>query len=75
MQTAIAKGAPTYNKGDHRGCYEIYKHVAQAYLQNRRLAASDGDLLKRALNEASMARSNSDKAWAMRRAFDMILGA
>lgn len=68
-------GAPMYNNGDHRGCYEVYKHVAKAYLENRRLASTDRDLLASALQKASGMQSATDKAWALRRAFDTMLGA
>lgn len=74
LRTAIKMGAPTYNKGDHRGCYKIYKHAAEAFLANRRLARTDMEALQNGLKMAAREGSDSKKAWAMRNAFDMILG-
>ena len=35
LSTAISIGAPSYNYGDHRGCYEVYACTAHASGRDR----------------------------------------
>lgn len=68
---AIDRGAPLYNHGDHAGCVAVYEAAAR-----RAMEAGDGvgawhrQQLMAALSER--AASPSDRAWALRRAFDAI---
>lgn len=74
LATAISLGAPVYNSGDLRGCYEIY--VATAKMLNRIIDGADDEreLLRRALEEAALEPDVDEQAWVLRRAFDNILG-
>lgn len=70
---AISVGAPLYNRGDARGCFEVYERTALELVA--RVKGCDG--VKRALQDgvthAGVAASWNDKAWAMRDTFDGIL--
>ena len=59
---AIELGAPTYNRGDFQGCFSTYERTARD-LESR---------LPTACKAAAQVRA-SDKAWAMRDAFDGML--
>jgi hypothetical protein len=74
IASAIQLGAPVYNSGDLRGCYEIY--AATAKMLNRIVDGADAerDLLRAALEEAALEPDVNEQAWTMRRAFDTILG-
>ena len=74
IASAIQLGAPVYNSGDLRGCYEIY--AATAKMLNRIVDGADDerDLLRTALEEAALEPDVNEQAWTMRRAFDAILG-
>jgi S1-C subfamily serine protease len=73
INDAIEIGAPLYNQGNHEACYRIY--AAAALDVNRKLPACPGP--KRALldgvKRADSLGSWTDKAWAMRDAFDGVL--
>ena len=74
LQTAIELGAPVFNCGDERGCFDIYAATARMLLQIVRDADEELTVLREALQEAAVEPSTYEQAWIMRRAFDIILG-
>ena len=71
---AISAGAPQYNQGDQEGCYRTYEAVALKLLEDVRKCVGVRDALIVGLGRANQAPTPADKAWAMRHAFDRILG-
>ena len=74
LSLAIQIGAPAYNHGDHRGCYEVYACTARMLLQAVEGADEAKELLKKALQRAVTVADVNEQAWIMRHAFDAILG-
>jgi serine protease Do len=76
ISDAISVGAPLYNEGNHRACFQIYQGAASD-IETRLPKACQGP--KRALAQgrarASQLRSPTDQAWAMRDAFDGLAEA
>jgi hypothetical protein len=71
LRTAISKGVPLFNKGDKRGCTEVYRKAAQ---DGMNIAPQEARTrLSRAISEADEASNAGDGAWALRHAFDAIL--
>lgn len=70
---AIQIGAPSYNLGDHRGCYEVYACTARMLLKAVKGADEERALLKEALQECATLNDFNQMAWTMRHAFDAIL--
>jgi hypothetical protein len=73
LALAIQIGAPAYNLGDHRGCYEVYACTARMLLQAVKGADEAKQKLKQALAECSTLPDVNQQAWVMRHAFDAIL--
>jgi hypothetical protein len=73
LQQAISVGAPTYNSGDHRGCYEIYAATARLVVANYPGGEEAKQRLQVALEQCSQLDDPNEQAWAMRHAFDSIL--
>jgi hypothetical protein len=71
---AIQIGAPAYNKGDRRGCYEVYACTARMLLNSVQGAGEAKQVLRQALESCSTQVDVDEQAWTMRRAFDSILG-
>lgn len=73
IKRAISVGAPLYNEGNHDACFRIYQGTALDL--DRRLTGCAGP--RRALLEgvrrAEALSDPSDRAWAMRDAFDGVL--
>ena len=73
IQEAIAIGAPTYNNGDHFGCYFIYKRVAEEICARLPSAEPTRRALELAVDQAE-AQANGGSArrgaWTMRYTFD-----
>ena len=73
IATAITLGAPAYNNGDKRGCFEIYSATARlllAIVQGADIARMG---LREALEKSSTLMDVDEQAWIMRQAFDVIL--
>ena len=75
ISMAIAIGAPAFNGGDHRGCYEVYACTARLLANTPAAPDAMKDALRRALTEASVVPNVTRQAWIMREAFDALLGA
>ena len=71
---AIEQGAPLYNQGDFGGCYRTY--VAAALEIEHRMPKTcpgPGEALVDGRTNAKARNHMSEKAWAMRDAFDGLL--
>src|SRR5437870_3046349 len=73
LALAIQIGAPSYNLGDHRGCYEVYACTARMLLRAIKGEEDAKGMLKRALRRCSTEPDVNRQAWTMRHAFDAIL--
>jgi len=78
LERAIDVGAPTYNEGNHQGCYVVYKHTAEQITS--RLGDIDEavpkficETLSTAVKECAQNKNNTERAWTMRHALDHIL--
>ena len=72
ISTAINMGAPEYNKGDHKGCYERYKEAGEKIVDNCTLSGIQQQL-RSAIELANKQSSFTKQAWTMRHAFEIIL--
>jgi hypothetical protein len=73
ISMAVQIGAPAYNLGDHRGCYEVYATTARLLLQVAADADAERQILRAALQHAAVVPDATEQAWVLRRAFDAIL--
>ena len=75
IDQAISIGAPTYNDGNHIGCYRIYEGASYKILYKYGTQCERvSEILRTALDKSYNAFTSSEKAWIMRAAFDKILG-
>lgn len=74
LAMAIQIGAPSYNHGDHRGCYEVYACTARMLIKAIKGAEAEKKVLRRALERCATMNDVNDQAWTMRHAFDDLLG-
>ncbi len=75
IDEAITAGAPTYNGGNHLGCFRIYEGAAYKVLYKYGSKCKDvKGVLEAALEKAYGDYTSTEKAWIMRTAFDYILG-
>jgi hypothetical protein len=72
ISDAISVGAPVYNSGDHEACYRIYEGTALRLERD-----SDCKIVREALGQgllrAQTLENGTERAWAMRDAFDGLL--
>lgn len=74
LARAISIGAPAFNLGDSRGCYEVYACTARLLVHTASVAADIKEPLRQALEEAAILPEVARQAWILRQAIDSILG-
>ncbi len=74
LARAISIGAPAFNLGDSRGCYEVYACTARLLVHSASVASEIKDNLRKALEESSVIPDVARQAWILRHAFDALLG-
>lgn len=73
LSLAIRLGAPAFNAGDHRGCYETYACAARFLVNAQAVPDATKTALRAALEQASTLQDVTKQAWVMREAFDALL--
>lgn len=73
LSLAIRLGAPAFNAGDHRGCFETYACAARLLVNAQAVPAATREALRAALEQASTLQNVTRQAWVMREAFDALL--
>lgn len=73
LSLAIRLGAPAYNAGDHRGCFETYACAARFLVNAQAVPDATKEALRAALEQASTLQNVTRQAWVMREAFDALL--
>jgi len=74
LAPAIQIGAPAYNGGDHRGCFEVYACAARMLLKSIEGMAAEKVELRSPLEACAVDVDVAQQAWILRRAFDTVLG-
>jgi S1-C subfamily serine protease len=70
---AISLGAPLYNQGNHEACFKIYEGASLDLEKNLQGCAQVKQALADGRTRATGLTSWTEKAWAMRDAFDGLL--
>jgi serine protease Do len=70
---AISLGAPLYNEGNHAACFKIYEGTALALEGQLAVCTGVKQALAAGRARAATLTSDTEKAWAMRDAFDGLL--
>ncbi|HVL11122.1 MAG TPA: hypothetical protein VM529_01065 [Gemmata sp.] len=73
LSLAIRLGAPAYNAGDHRGCYETYACAGRFLVNAGGTPEPVKTVLRAALEQASTEQNVTKQAWVLREAFDSLL--
>ena len=70
---AINIGAPLYNQGNIEACYRVYEGAIYDVSRNAAACNGPNKALNAGLKEAATRGNFTDKAWALRDAFDGVL--
>jgi len=73
IEDAISVGAPLYNQGSFEACFRIYEAVTLELQQSVPACGAAKKALMVGVRQAATRKSDVDKAWAMRDAFDGML--
>jgi len=73
ISQAIEVGAPLYNQGNFEACYRIYEGAALEVQQTVQQCQGPKQALVVGIDSAKKLQGWSEKAWAMRDAFDGVL--
>ncbi len=75
LAAAVSIGAPAFNLGDARGCYEVYACTSRLLVHTASVPEAIRDRVRKALEEAAVVPEVARQAWILRHAFDSILAA
>jgi serine protease Do len=75
IEAAIKSGAPAFNKGDIKGCYDMYEKASLKIVGALKSCPGVRETLLGGLSNANKAQDTREKAWAVRHAFDRVLNA
>lgn len=75
IESAIKKGVPAFNHGDHAGCAQIYMNCAQALSKHSSLDSSTRNMLTNIVNKAKQTHCTSTRAWVLRYGLDNAYAA
>jgi hypothetical protein len=75
ISDAIKVGAPLYNAGNAQGCFDIYEKTSLDLVGKIKGCTGVRETLLGGLSGANRVPTPSEKAWALRHAFDRVLGA
>ena len=75
--SAIERGAPLYNHGQHGACADIYELTAEALLllPDTQLQEAQRDTLQESLAKSQVSRSDRTRAWTMRIALNKVMAS
>lgn len=73
LSGAIRAGAPAYNQGNPRRCYEVYAQAAKRVIDARTDCPGVQEALRAGLTRAQTLTMADHQAWAMRDTFDGLL--
>jgi serine/threonine protein kinase len=73
IEQTIILGAPTYNSGDHAGCYALYRKRSEEIVREAQDPVAVTSRLEAALARAATRQNPTDAAWDMRYGFDDLL--
>ncbi len=71
--SAIDVGAPLYNQGNIEACYRVYEGAILDVTRNAPACIGPNQALTTGLKEAAKRATYTDKAWALRDAFDGMM--
>lgn len=75
IEEAIKIGSAIYNKGDAQGCFDLYQKTSLKIVGALKGCTGVRETLLGGMTNANRSADAKAKAWAMRHAFDRILGA
>jgi len=75
ISDAIKVGAPMFNAGNQKGCYELYEKTSLKIVSALKTCPGVRETLLGGLTSANHATEVREKAWALRHAFDRVLAA
>ncbi len=73
ISEAVNIGAPVYNRREYEACFVIYRKVGEKFEGDRTYCKGVRDAFGQGLLRAETLDAFSDKAWAMRDAFDGLI--
>jgi serine protease Do len=75
IEAAIKTGARLFNNGDAKACYDLYEKASLKIVGALKSCPGVRETLLGGLSNANKGQDPREKAWAVRHAFDRILGA
>lgn len=75
IESAIDRGVPVFNRGDHQGCADIYRDCLEELISTQKIDGKFIDALQTLVNASNMVKDNSKRAWMLRSGLDHLYQA
>ncbi|MCL4170548.1 UNVERIFIED_CONTAM: hypothetical protein GTU68_025542, partial [Idotea baltica] len=75
IESAIEKGVPIFNDGDHSKCAQIYRDCLLALANDKRIEGELGTAMRGLIERANKIESDTQRAWVFRSGLDHVYSA
>ena len=75
IESAIDRGVPIFNQGDHQGCADIYRDCLQELISTKKISGEFLGAMQTLVAASRMVKDNTKRAWMLRNGLDHLYQA
>jgi len=75
IESAIDRGVPIFNQGDHQGCADIYRDCLQELISTNKVSGEFLGAMQTLVAASRMVKDNTKRAWMLRNGLDHLYQA
>ena len=75
IESAIDRGVPIFNQGDHQGCADIYRDCLQELISAKKISCEFVGAMQSLVSASNMVKDNTKRAWMLRSGLDHLYQA
>jgi hypothetical protein len=75
IESAIDRGVPIFNQGDHQGCADIYRDCLQELISTKKINGEFLGAMQTLVASSNMVKDNTKRAWMLRNGLDHLYQA
>ena len=75
IESAIDRGVPAFNQGDHQGCADIYRDCLQQLISTKKVNGELVGAMETLVSASNKLKDNTKRAWMLRNGLDHLYQA
>lgn len=72
IESAIDRGVPTFNRGDHQGCADIYRDCLEELIATKKINSEFVGAMETLVSATNKLKNNTKRAWMLRSGLDHL---